>query len=84
MYTVVRRESMKQNKTRKEVDPNRTWDLSALFASDDVQSREVDSLEKDTDAFVLRYKENLKTPQMPAEAMDGLKDLLGRSHRTGN
>ena len=75
---------MKQNKTRKEVDPTRTWDLSALFASDDVQSREVDSLEKDTDAFVLRYKGNLKTPQMAAEALEGLKDLLGRAHRAGN
>lgn len=74
---------MKQNKTRQEVDQSRTWDLTALFATDDALRKEMDALETEVDRFSARRKGAMDTPEQATETLDEVLELFGRLIRAG-
>lgn len=74
---------MKQNMARHEVDPNITWDLTALFASDEAVKEEIAALEQAVNEFSEKHNGKMDTPELAKETLDEMQQLYGRLIRAG-
>ena len=66
---------------RSEVDVNTTWDLSDLFASDDLFYKELDQVKNDVVAFEKAYNNNIKTAQEGVKVLKEYEVLQERLTR---
>nr|WP_072514855.1 oligoendopeptidase F [Ndongobacter massiliensis] len=72
---------MEKIKMRSEVDVNETWDLTDLFATEEIYEQSLDTVEEEGRLFAETYKGNLKDAKTINAALDAYRPLLEMMHR---
>lgn len=80
VYSIIKKERFsymsKQLNTRKEVEEKYTWDLSTLFASEEIYLETLDKTYKDVVAFEEKYKGKVNNVSTILEALKDQEPIL--------
>ena len=71
-------------KERKDVDVSLTWDLSAIFKTEEEYSLAIEEAKKITSEIEGNYKEKLNSPDIINECLDKMKSVTKLMNLTGS